>query len=60
MLGRVKKQPGVTSTVIEPRAPDELDDLLRAFEVVLTPLERLEIDELAPPGHTVPLFLEPD
>lgn len=49
-------QPGVASTVIAPRTPEQLAELLGAAPVTITRLDRLGIDELVLSGNMLPLF----
>ena len=57
----VRSHPAVTSVLIGPRRPDQLDDLLGA-DVRLGDDVLDRIDEIVPPGvdvHTADLFIEP-
>jgi aryl-alcohol dehydrogenase-like predicted oxidoreductase len=47
------EHPAVSSTIIGPRTPEQLDDLLAAADVRLGPDVLDRIDELVPPGTTV-------
>jgi aryl-alcohol dehydrogenase-like predicted oxidoreductase len=46
----VRAHPGVTSVIIGPRTPEQLDDLLAGSDVGLTDEWLDRIDESAPPG----------
>ncbi len=46
----VRSHPGVTSVIIGPRTPEQLDDLLAASDVVLTEDVLDRIDAIVPPG----------
>jgi aryl-alcohol dehydrogenase (NADP+) len=49
-LAFVRSHPAVTSVLIGPRTPDQLDDLLRGVDVTLTDETLDRIDEIVPPG----------
>jgi aryl-alcohol dehydrogenase-like predicted oxidoreductase len=49
----VLAHPGVTSAIIGPRTPEQLDDLLAGADVRLDPDTLDAIDEIVPPGITV-------
>ncbi len=50
-------QPGVTSPIIGPRTPEQLDDALGALKITLTDADRARLDAAAPPGRaTVPYY----
>lgn len=58
-LGFVLAHPGVTSAIIGPRTPEQLDDLLAALEVRLDDDVLDRIDEIVAPGTDVsPLDME--
>lgn len=54
------QQPGVTSPIIGPRTMEQLEDNLKATEVIITEEDRAKIDELVPPGRVVAPFYEAD
>ncbi len=45
--------PGVTSAIVGPRRPDQLEDLLVAADLRLDPGTLDAIDAIVPPGTTV-------
>jgi aryl-alcohol dehydrogenase-like predicted oxidoreductase len=58
----VRAHPAVTSVLIGPRRPDQLDDLLAGADVRLSDDVLDRIDEIVPPGvdlNTADLFVEP-
>jgi aryl-alcohol dehydrogenase-like predicted oxidoreductase len=58
----VRAHPAVTSVLIGPRRPDQLDDLLAGADVRLSDDVLDRIDEIVPPGvnlHSGDLYLEP-
>lgn len=56
-LAWCRDQPGVTSPIIGPRTPEQLDNNLGASEVRLTDADHARLDEAAPPGcATVPYY----
>lgn len=51
------QQAGVTSAIIGPRTPAQLEDLLGAVAVTITDEDRKRLDTIAPPGQmTVPFY----
>jgi len=46
----VRAHPGITSVIIGPRTPEQLDDLLAGADVVLSDDVLDRIDEIVPPG----------
>jgi aryl-alcohol dehydrogenase-like predicted oxidoreductase len=52
------QQPGVTSPIIGPRTMAQLQDNLKALEVVITDADRAKIDDLVPPGRMISPFYE--
>lgn len=52
-LAFVIAHPGVTSAIIGPRTPEQLDDLLAGVDVALTDDVLDRIDEIVPPGVDV-------
>ena len=46
----VRAHPGVTSVIIGPRTPEQLDDLLAGADVILNDELLDRIDEIVPPG----------
>jgi aryl-alcohol dehydrogenase-like predicted oxidoreductase len=59
-LAWVLRQPGVTSPIIGPRTMEQLEDNLKALELVLTDEDCKRIDEFAPPGEMTSPFYEAD
>jgi aryl-alcohol dehydrogenase-like predicted oxidoreductase len=58
----VRAHPAVTSVLIGPRRPDQLDDLLAGAEVRLSDDVLDRIDEIVPPGvdlNTADVYLDP-
>jgi hypothetical protein len=58
----VRARPAVTSVLIGPRRPDQLEDLLAGVEVRLGGDVLDRIDEIVPPGvdvHTGDLYVDP-
>jgi hypothetical protein len=58
----VRAHPAVTSVLIGPRRPDQLEDLLAGVEVRLGGDVLDRIDEIVPPGvdvHTGDLYVDP-
>ena len=51
-LGFVLEHPGVTSTIIGPRTPEQLESYLASAEVRLDARVLDRIDEIVPPGVT--------
>ncbi len=49
----VRAHPAVTSVLIGPRRPEQLDDLLRSADVVLSDDVLDRIDDIVPPGLNV-------
>ncbi|MCL4543486.1 MAG: aldo/keto reductase [Chloroflexi bacterium] len=54
------QQPGVTSPIIGPRTIEQLEDNLKAVEVVITDADRAQIDEISPRGTHVSPYYEAD
>jgi aryl-alcohol dehydrogenase-like predicted oxidoreductase len=52
-IGFVLAHPAVTSVLIGPRTPEQLDDLLAAADVVLSEDVLDRIDEIVPPGTEI-------
>ncbi|HEY5475200.1 MAG TPA: aldo/keto reductase [Tepidiformaceae bacterium] len=52
------QQPGVTAPIIGPRTMDQLEDNLKAAEIVLTDEDRRAIDRIIRPGQMVSPFYE--
>lgn len=51
------RQPGVTSPIIGPRTMDQLEDNLKALQILVTDEDRKEFDRFAPPGwHTIDYY----
>lgn len=51
------QQPGITSPIIGPRNLAQLQDNLRALDIVVTPEDRKRVDALVPPGSvTIPYY----
>jgi aryl-alcohol dehydrogenase-like predicted oxidoreductase len=48
--GFVRAHPAVTSVIIGPRTPEQLEDLLAGADVILTDALLDRIDEIVPPG----------
>jgi aryl-alcohol dehydrogenase-like predicted oxidoreductase len=58
----VRAHPAVTSVLIGPRRPEQLDDLLASADVRLSEDVLDRIDEIVPPGvdvHTGDLYVDP-
>jgi aryl-alcohol dehydrogenase-like predicted oxidoreductase len=56
-LAWVIHQPGVTSPIIGPRTPEQLEDALAALDVTFSPEDLKRIDEIIPPGtHVAPFY----
>ncbi|HET7378114.1 MAG TPA: aldo/keto reductase [Anaerolineae bacterium] len=51
-----KDQPGITAPIIGPRTIEQLNDLLPALDMTLSPEERSACDELNPPGGVIANF----
>lgn len=51
-------QPGITSPIIGPRTPEQLEDALRALEITFTPEDFKRIDAIIAPGSHVAPFYE--
>ena len=51
-------QPGVTSPIIGPRTMEQLEDNLKALDVVVSDADHEWVDALTPPGRTVSAFYE--
>jgi aryl-alcohol dehydrogenase-like predicted oxidoreductase len=54
------QQPGVTSPIIGPRTLEQLEDNLRALDVIIDDEDRARIDALVPPGRMVAPYYEAD
>ncbi|MDQ5854464.1 MAG: aldo/keto reductase [Chloroflexota bacterium] len=54
------QQPGITSPIIGPRTMEQLEDNLRAAEIVVTDADRARIDEVAPPGRAIVPYYQAD
>lgn len=54
------RQPGVTSPIIGPRTMEQLEDNLRALDIVINDEDRARIDEVIPPGRMISPFYEAD
>lgn len=54
------QQPGVTSPIIGPRTFEQVEDNLKALEVVVTDADRAAVDALVPPGTFVSDFYGAD
>jgi aryl-alcohol dehydrogenase-like predicted oxidoreductase len=59
-LAWVVQQPGITSPIVGPRTLEQLEDALKALDVILTPEDLKRIDEIIPPGTHVAPFYEAD
>ncbi|MCC6727836.1 MAG: aldo/keto reductase [Chthonomonadales bacterium] len=53
-------RPGVTSPIIGPRTPEQLEENLKAVEVTVTDDDARRVDELVPPGTHVSEFYTAD
>ncbi len=51
-------QPGITSPIIGPRTPEQLEDNLGAVEVEVSDDDRKRIDEVVPPGEVLAPFYQ--
>jgi aryl-alcohol dehydrogenase-like predicted oxidoreductase len=58
-LGWVQGQPGVTSTIIGARVLTQLEDNLKALDVILTAEERGRLDALTKPTFGFPQSMQP-
>lgn len=54
------RRPGVTAPIIGPRSPEQLEDNLKALDVVLDDKDMARIDKLVPPGTHVSQYYEAD
>ena len=52
-LGFVAAHPAVTSVLIGPRTPEQLDQLLLCADIALSPDTLAAIDHVVPPGRDV-------
>lgn len=59
-LAWCRTQPGVTSPIIGPRTPEQLDDNLGCLNVTLTNEDREQIDVLSAPGRAVVPYYQAD
>jgi aryl-alcohol dehydrogenase-like predicted oxidoreductase len=57
-LAWVARQPGVTSPIIGPRTLAQLEDNLKALEVVFAKEDLARIDAISPPGDVIVPFYE--
>lgn len=56
-LGWVVQRPGITSAITGPRTLEQLEDAIKAADIVFTPQELQRIDEIIPPGtHVAPFY----
>lgn len=53
-------RPGVTSPIIGPRTMEQLDDNLKAFDVILTDEDKKRLDEITTPCDHTGVFYEAD
>ena len=53
-------RPGITSPIIGPRTLDQLEDNLKALQVVLQEEDAKEVDRFAPPGGVTIEYYEAD
>jgi aryl-alcohol dehydrogenase-like predicted oxidoreductase len=59
-LAWVLQRPGVTSPIIGPRTMEQLEDNLKALDVVLTEADGQRIDAVCPPGEMAAPFYDAD
>ncbi len=59
-LAWVRDQPGVTSPIIGPRTPEQLEDNLGALGVEISDADRLALDEVAPSGRAIVEYYQAD
>ncbi|MDQ6673852.1 MAG: aldo/keto reductase [Chloroflexota bacterium] len=57
-LAWVMQQPGITSPIIGPRTPEQLEEYLGAAAITLTQADMDQIDAIVPPGGMVSPFYE--
>jgi len=56
-LGWVAQQPGITSAIIGPRTLEQLEDAIKAVDIVFTPEDLKRIDSIIAPGtHIAPFY----
>ncbi len=54
------QQPGITSPIIGPRTPEQLEDNLKAAEIKLGSEDLQQIDQISPPGSMISEFYKAD
>ncbi len=54
------RQPGITSPIIGPRTPQQLQDNLGAVDVTVTEEDRAKLDQVAPPGQMIAPYYQID
>ncbi len=53
-------QPGITSCIIGPRTPQQLEDNFGALEIEITEDDQKRLDEVAPPGEVIARYYQGD